>query len=143
MTLSSAGEVFKELEACRLRIALTDIDLHRARLGYQQNPSFPCEGSVHERCGDLHRVLQGRLAPVEFTTAGPFGLVRHPIYLGWMLIVFGSPLMTMSRLVMAIVSSLYLVMAIAWEERSLVDSFGNGYRTYQAKVPWRLIPKVW
>jgi methanethiol S-methyltransferase len=89
------------------------------------------------------RQLHGRLRPVEFTAAGPFGLVRHPIYLGWILMVFGSPLMTMSRLVMAVVSSGYLVLAIPWEERSLLDAFGDRYREYQRKVRSRLIPYVW
>jgi protein-S-isoprenylcysteine O-methyltransferase Ste14 len=69
--------------------------------------------------------------------------VRHPIYLGWILLVFGAPLMTMSRLVMAVVSSAYLVMAIPWEERSLIESFGDRYREYQRRVTSRLIPYVW
>lgn len=80
---------------------------------------------------------------VVFRTTGAFGLVRHPIYLGWILMVFGAPLMTMDRFVFAAVSSLYLVMAIPWEERSLVTAFGDRYRTYQSHVRWRLIPGVW
>jgi protein-S-isoprenylcysteine O-methyltransferase Ste14 len=89
------------------------------------------------------RQLHGQLRPVEFKATGPFGLVRHPIYLGWILIVFGSPLMTMSRLVMAAVSSAYLVLAIPWEERSLIEAFGDRYREYQQRVPWRLVPRLW
>jgi protein-S-isoprenylcysteine O-methyltransferase Ste14 len=89
------------------------------------------------------RQLNGRLRPVEFKAAGPFALVRHPIYLGWILLVFGTPLMTMSRLVMAVVSSAYLVLAIPWEERSLIESFGDRYREYQRRVTSRLIPYVW
>lgn len=89
------------------------------------------------------RQLHGRLKPVEFKATGPFGLVRHPIYLGWILMVFGSPTMTMSRLVMAVVSSTYLVIAIPWEEGSLIESFGDRYREYQRKVRWRLVPRLW
>ncbi len=89
------------------------------------------------------RQLQGQLRPVEFKVVGPFGLVRHPIYLGWMLMVFGAPFMTMSRLVMAVVSSTYLIVAIPWEERSLIDAFGDRYREYQRKVRWRLVPFLW
>jgi protein-S-isoprenylcysteine O-methyltransferase Ste14 len=44
---------------------------------------------------------------------------------------------------MAVVSSAYLIVAIPWEERSLVDAFGDGYRAYQRRVPRRLIPGVW
>ena len=89
------------------------------------------------------RQLKGRARPVEFKASGPFGLVRHPIYLGWILIVFGAPLMTMSRLVMAVVSSSYLVIAIPWEERSLIQAFGDRYRDYQQRVRSRLIPGIW
>jgi protein-S-isoprenylcysteine O-methyltransferase Ste14 len=89
------------------------------------------------------RQLHGQERPVEFKVDGPFGLVRHPIYLGWILMVFGSPLMTMSRLVMAIVSSTYLVMAIPWEERSLIENFGDTYRAYQQRVRWKLLPLLW
>lgn len=89
------------------------------------------------------RQLHGRLRPVVFKATGPFGLVRHPIYLGWILMVFGAPSMTMSRLVMAVVSSTYLVVAIPWEERSLIEAFGDRYREYQRRVQSRLIPYVW
>lgn len=89
------------------------------------------------------RQLGGKPRPVEFKVAGPFALVRHPIYVGWILIVFGSPLMTMSRLVFAAISSAYLIVAIPWEEQSLVEAFGTRYRTYQKQVRWRLLPFVW
>ena len=80
---------------------------------------------------------------VVFRTNGPFGIVRHPIYLGWILMVFGAPTMTTDRLVFAVISSLYLVLAIPWEERSLVAVFGDRYRTYQDTVRWRILPWVW
>ncbi len=88
------------------------------------------------------RQLQG-LRPAEFTAIGPFRLVRHPIYLGWILVVFGSPFMTMSRLVMAVVSSAYLFVAVPWEERSLIEAFGDRYREYQRNVRWRIVPWLW
>ena len=89
------------------------------------------------------RQVIGRPSAVPLSAEGPFGLVRHPIYLGWLLIVFGTPEMTMGRLVFAVTSSAYLVLAIPWEERSLVESFGETYRAYQRQVRWRLIPGVW
>jgi methanethiol S-methyltransferase len=79
----------------------------------------------------------------EFKLFGPYHLVRHPIYLGWLLIVFGAPEMTWTRLEFAAVSSAYLVFAIPFEERSLVDAFGQTYRDYQNQVKWKLIPYVW
>lgn len=89
------------------------------------------------------RQASGDTRPVEFKVVGPFRLVRHPIYLGWMLLVFGSPVMTASRLVMAIVSSTYLVLAIPWEERSLVQAYGDRYRNYQRQVRSRVLPGIW
>jgi protein-S-isoprenylcysteine O-methyltransferase Ste14 len=81
--------------------------------------------------------------PIEFRASGPFAIVRHPIYLGWLLIVFATPVMTTSRLVFAVISSAYLVAAIPWEERSLLDAFPEEYAAYQRAMPWRLIPKIW
>ena len=70
-------------------------------------------------------------------------IVRHPIYLGWLLIVFATPVMTTSRLLFAVISSAYLIAAIPWEERSLLEAFPEEYRAYQRQMPWRLIPGVW
>jgi methanethiol S-methyltransferase len=89
------------------------------------------------------RQLQPKARPVVFRTDGPFGLVRHPIYLGWILMTFAAPRMTVNRLMFAVVTSAYLVVAIPWEERSLVSAFGDRYRSYQAIVKWRLIPGLW
>jgi protein-S-isoprenylcysteine O-methyltransferase Ste14 len=71
---------------------------------------------------------------------GVYRLVRHPLYLGWILIVFGAAHMTRDRLFFAAISSLYLVLAIPWEERSLVAAFGDEYSRYQRLVRWRVIP---
>lgn len=81
--------------------------------------------------------------PVAFTASGPFALVRHPIYLGWVLIVFGAPAMPNSRLLFAVISTAYLVVAIPWEEASLVATFGEKYQTYQRQVRSRLLPGLW
>jgi protein-S-isoprenylcysteine O-methyltransferase Ste14 len=84
-----------------------------------------------------------RAGPVALVTAFPYSLVRHPIYLGWALMVFGVPQMTTSRLVMASVSTAYLAMAVPWEERLLVREFGAAYREYSRRVRWRMIPGVY
>ncbi len=73
----------------------------------------------------------------------PFTVVRHPIYLGWALIVFGAPTMTLDRLVWAIVSTSYLIIAIPWEERSLSAAVGPAYLAYQRQVRWRMVPGVY
>jgi protein-S-isoprenylcysteine O-methyltransferase Ste14 len=95
----------------------------------------------------VRQVLNARLgqssqhAPLK--TNGAYGFVRHPLYFGWTLLVFGAPDMTGTRAVFAIVSTLYLALAIPFEERSLVDVFGDGYRRYQQATRWRMIPGVW
>lgn len=81
--------------------------------------------------------------PVEFKATGPFGLVRHPIYLGWILIVFATTPMTASKLLFAVLSSAYLLAAIPWEEASLIDAFGDKYRAYQRQVRSRVLPGLW
>ncbi|HYE88535.1 MAG TPA: hypothetical protein VEA16_19370 [Vicinamibacterales bacterium] len=43
---------------------------------------------------------------------GPFSVVRHPIYLGWGSMAVATPTMTTSRLPFAVVSTLYLVLAV-------------------------------
>jgi protein-S-isoprenylcysteine O-methyltransferase Ste14 len=80
-------------------------------------------------------------SPLE--VSGPYHLVRHPIYLGWLLIVFGAPDMTWTRVEFALISSAYLVLAVPFEERLLVDTFGETYRAYQRSVRWRIVPGVW
>jgi hypothetical protein len=81
--------------------------------------------------------------PSALQIAGPYRLVRHPIYLGWMLIVFGAAHMTGDRLAFAIISSFYLFVAVPWEERSLRQSFGASYDRYKEQVRWRIVPYVY
>ena len=69
--------------------------------------------------------------------------MRHPIYLGWVLMVFATPVMTTSRLLFAVVSTRYLIAAIPFEERSLVEALGEKYGAYQKQMRWRLVPYVW
>ena len=74
---------------------------------------------------------------------GPYHLVRHPLYLGWILAVSGAAHLTGDRFTFAAVSSLYLLIAVPWEERSLEREFGEAYRRYQQRVRWRIIPYVY
>lgn len=79
----------------------------------------------------------------EFKTSGPYGMVRHPIYLGWFLMVFGVPVMTGTRLVFAVVSCAYLLIAIPLEERTLRHTTGGQYDEYARLVRWKLLPGVY
>ena len=90
----------------------------------------------------IRQAMGWQFAP-RFKVIGPYHLVRHPIYLGWVLITFGSPTMTATKLTFAIVSTLYLAAAIPFEEHSLVETFGDEYRGYQASVRWRMVPGIY
>jgi len=74
---------------------------------------------------------------------GPYALVRHPLYFGWVLAVLGPAHMTADRLVFGVVTTLYLLVAIPWEERSLLVSFGDEYARYQRAVRWRIVPFIY
>lgn len=85
----------------------------------------------------------GRLRPSDIRVVWPFTLVRHPIYLGWLLMVGAASPMTLDRAVFAAVSVLYLVIAMPWEERSLVAAAGPAYQAYCRRVRWRLVPGLY
>jgi protein-S-isoprenylcysteine O-methyltransferase Ste14 len=89
------------------------------------------------------RQALGKPANGKLQIVGPYRMVRHPIYLGWMLMVFGVPDMTWTRFVFAAVSSAYLVVAIPFEERGLVETFGQSYVDYQRAVRWLVVPGFW
>jgi protein-S-isoprenylcysteine O-methyltransferase Ste14 len=80
---------------------------------------------------------------VPLQIGGPYRLVRHPLYLGWILALFGAAHVTGDRLAIAAISSLYLLVAVPWEERSLMQSFGEDYAAYTRRVRWRVIPFVY
>jgi protein-S-isoprenylcysteine O-methyltransferase Ste14 len=82
-------------------------------------------------------------ASATFTRRGPYGWVRHPIYAGWVLVVFSVPTMTATQLVFAVVSSAYLIVGMVFEERSLVTAAPEAYRDYQRDVRWKVIPGVY
>jgi protein-S-isoprenylcysteine O-methyltransferase Ste14 len=92
-------------------------------------------------------VLNARRAePARHTplrTGGVYRLVRHPLYFGWVLLVFGAPRMTATRAAFAVVSTLYLAIAVPFEERSLAAGFGDAYGEYRRRTRWRMVPGIW
>lgn len=74
---------------------------------------------------------------------GPYGIVRHPIYLGWLLITWPAPTMTPSHLLFAAVSTTYLLVAVEFEERSLRQIFGEAYDDYSRNVKRKMVPGIY
>jgi protein-S-isoprenylcysteine O-methyltransferase Ste14 len=89
------------------------------------------------------RQAEHRMIDPDFTTVGPYGWVRHPIYAGWFIVMFAQPTMTMTKLVFAVTSCIYLLIAMPFEERSLLAATGDAYRRYTEAVRWKLIPGVY
>jgi len=94
-----------------------------------------------ELAGIRHVDANSRPEPLQI--AGPYRFVRHPLYTGWMIALFGTAHMTGDRLAFATLTSLYLVIAMPWEERALRKSFGAEYDRYAERVRWRVLPFVY
>lgn len=84
--------------------------------------------------------LRGReYTPVEFGRPSLYRWVRHPLYVGWFIFFWATPTMTVTHLLFAVVTTLYILVAVRLEERDLIAEHGESYLDYRAEVP-RLIP---
>lgn len=78
--------------------------------------------------------------PPRFYTPGLYRLVRHPLYVGWLMIFWAAPTMTLAHLLFAVTTTAYILIAIRLEERDLMDSFPE-YEAYRARTPM-LVPRM-
>ena len=86
--------------------------------------------------------LVGRpYVPVSFRTPLPYRVVRHPLYLGFLIAFWATPHITLAHLLFAASTTAYIVLAIQFEERDLIREHGGRYETYRHTVPM-LIPHL-
>jgi protein-S-isoprenylcysteine O-methyltransferase Ste14 len=84
-----------------------------------------------------HGVLEGH----ELTTRGAYAVVRHPVYLGAVLIWLGLALAFLSVLTLAIALAYvipFYILYLRVEENMMIQSFGDEYREYRKRVPMLL-----
>ena len=82
----------------------------------------------------LH-LLGRQYTRVGFATPAPYRVVRHPLYLGFLLAFWAAPTMTITHLTFALVTTAYIVVAIQFEEHDLVHEHGAAYQEYRHRVP--------
>jgi protein-S-isoprenylcysteine O-methyltransferase Ste14 len=86
------------------------------------------------------RNFRGSEAPApELRTPAVYKISRHPLYLGIVTLFWATPVMTTGHLLFAAVWTAYVFIGIGYEERDLIDTFGDRYRDYMSRVP-QLLP---
>ena len=84
--------------------------------------------------------LNGSCDEPKLRTPSLYRHVRHPIYLGWLLVLWATPVMTVSHLVFAAGMTIYMLIGIQYEERDLAVELPE-YEQYRRKVPM-LLPSL-
>lgn len=77
----------------------------------------------------------GRPREQDFVTPSLYKFVRHPMMLGMILILWATPRMDASHLMLATGMTLYTIIGTIFEERDLVRQFGERYQQYKREVP--------
>lgn len=70
-----------------------------------------------------------------------YGLVRHPLYAGFLIAFWATPEMTVGHLLFSVGMTVYILIAIPYEEKDLIDALGQDYEAYRHRVGM-LIPRL-
>jgi len=74
-----------------------------------------------------------------FSERSLYRWVRHPLMLGFIVAFWSAPTMSVGRLLFAVVTTIWILIAIRIEERDLAHFLGKPYREYRARTPM-LVP---
>lgn len=85
----------------------------------------------------MNNYLGRQMPEPRFKQPSLYKVVRHPIYLGFIVAFWSAPVMTVGHLMFAAVTMAYILIGIWLEKRDLLDQFGDDYRRYRVSM---LIP---
>ena len=85
-------------------------------------------------------LLGRKYEPLAFRTPGLYKMVRHPLYVGWVMVFWSTPVMTSAHLLFAVMTTAHILVAIQFEERDLKRMHPE-YAAYAQRVPM-MIPSL-
>lgn len=100
---------------------------------------------IHEYSHKIHKQAHQESEKIEkLVTEGIYSKIRHPLYLGLILMYFGFAFSwgIVWILIPAIIFVILTILTAIREEEVMKEKFRKEYEEYMRRVPWRFIPKV-